>query len=87
VWKGLAHVAAGQNVQEADLTVRLRVVPEPGFAAADRVAIEAHARERLGPDLQIVIEEVDRLPRTPAGKFIAVVSRVAHGTEEDRETD
>jgi len=87
VWKGLAHVAAGQIVQEADLTVRLRVVPEPGFAAADRVAIEAHARERLGPDLQIVIEEVDRLPRTPAGKFIAVVSRVAHGTEEDRETD
>lgn len=86
VWKGLAHVAAGQIVQEADLTVRLRVVPEPGYAAADRAALEAHARERLGPDLPILIEEVDRLPRTPAGKFLAVVSHVASGAEADRET-
>jgi phenylacetate-CoA ligase len=83
VWKGLTHVAAGQIVQEADLTVRLRVVPEPGYAAADRAAIEAHARERLGPDLPIVIEEVDRLPRTPAGKFLAVVSRVPAGPEDE----
>ncbi len=86
VWKGLAHVAAGQIVQEADLTVRLRVVPEAGYAAADRLALEAHARERLGPDHPIVIEEVDRLPRTPAGKFLAVVSHVPAQADEEQET-
>lgn len=87
VWKGLAHVASGQIVQEADLTVRLRVVPEPGFGDRDRAAIEAHARERLGPDLPIVIEEIDRLPRTAAGKFLAVVSHVADAVAPDRRTN
>ncbi len=74
VWKGVEHVACGQIVQERDLTVRLRVVPEAGYSLADRALIETHARERLGPDIRIVVEEVDRLPRTDAGKFLAVVS-------------
>lgn len=77
IWKGIEHVAAGQIVQEADLSVRLRLIPEPGFSARDRARLEAQVRARLGPEIVIVIEEVDRLPRTAAGKFIAVVSHVA----------
>ena len=76
VWKGIRHVAAGQILQEADLTVRLRVVPEPGFSAHDREQLLAQTRERLGTDLPIRIEELDRLPRTAAGKFVPVVSAV-----------
>ncbi len=76
VWKGIQHVGAAQIVQEADLTVRLRVVPEPGFSGHDRAQILAQARSRLGSDMPLVIEEVDRLPRTRAGKFQAVVSHV-----------
>ena len=76
IWKGVAHVACSQIVQEADLTVRLLVVTESGFGDEDRGVIMGHARERLGPDLNILIEEVDRLPRTPAGKLLAVVSHV-----------
>jgi phenylacetate-CoA ligase len=76
IWKGVEHVAAGQIVQEADLSIRLRLVPEPGFSPRDRSRIEAHVRARLGPEIPIVIEEVDRLPRTAAGKFLAVVSHV-----------
>jgi phenylacetate-CoA ligase len=76
VWKGIQHVGAAQIVQEADLTVRLRVVPEAGFSGHDRAQILAQARSRLGSDLPLIIEEVDRLPRTRAGKFHAVVSHV-----------
>ncbi len=81
VWKGVEHVAGAQIVQEADLTVRLCVVAEPDYGDEDRAVIMAHARERLGPDLRIVIEEVDRLPRTAAGKFLAVVSHVPAAAE------
>jgi len=76
VWKGIRHVAAGQIVQEADLTIRLRVVPEPGFSPADRADLLAQTQERLGKDLSILIEELPQLPRTRAGKFQAVVSLV-----------
>ena len=76
VWKGIQHVGAAQIVQEADLSVRLRVIPEPGFSGHDRAQILAQARSRLGSGIPLGIEEVDRLPRTPAGKFQAVVSHV-----------
>jgi phenylacetate-CoA ligase len=76
IWKGIEHVAGGQILQEADLSIRLRVVAEPGFSARDRAALLAHTQERLGKDLPIVIEELDRLPRTAAGKFVAVMSAV-----------
>jgi len=76
IWKGIGHVAAGQVLQEADLTVRLRVVPEPGFSATDRAQLLAQAHDRLGKDLPIVIEELAQLPRTRSGKFQAVVSLV-----------
>jgi phenylacetate-CoA ligase len=76
IWKGVEHVAAGQIVQEADLTVRFRLIPEPGFSERDQARILANARARLGEELPLVIEEVDQLPRTRAGKFLAVVSHV-----------
>jgi phenylacetate-CoA ligase len=76
VWKGIRHVAAGQILQEADLTVRLRVVPEPGFSAHDREQLLAQTHARLGMDLPIRIEELDRLPRTVAGKFVPVMCAV-----------
>jgi phenylacetate-CoA ligase len=76
VWKGIQHVGAAQIVQEGDLSVRLRVVTEPGFSGHDRAQILAQARSRLGSGIPITIEEVDRLPRTRSGKFQAVVSHV-----------
>jgi phenylacetate-CoA ligase len=76
IWKGIEHVAGGQIVQDADLTVRLRYIREPGFSERDRIRIEEQARARLGPDLKLVVEEIDRLPRTSGGKFLAVVSHV-----------
>jgi phenylacetate-CoA ligase len=77
IWKGIEHIAGGQIVQDSDLTVRLRVIPEPGFSEQDRARIEAQARARLGREITLVIEQVDRLPRTAAGKFLTVVSHVA----------
>ncbi len=82
VWKGVEHISSGQIVQEADLTVRLKVVPEPGYSEVDRSLITAHARDRLGPGMNIIVEEVDRLPRTRSGKFQAVVSLVEESDDE-----
>ncbi len=87
IWKGIEHVAAGQIVQEADLSVHLRLIPDPGFSSRDREQIEHQARARLGADLPLTIEEVDRLPRTASGKFLAVISHVAEIRDSEGKGD
>lgn len=68
-----------QLVQDADLALRLRVVPEPGLAIDDaaRAALVAALHRALGHPFAVTIEVVDALDRSPAGKLEEFVSRVA----------
>jgi phenylacetate-CoA ligase len=67
------HVREAQVVQETLTRIRIKVVPANGFNDADVQDIVSRTRQRLG-DVQVVVEPVDTIPRSAAGKFRAVVS-------------
>lgn len=73
VFKTGTALAEAQIVQEALDRVRIRVVPGAGgLPAADREALVARLRDRMGA-VRVEVEEVAEIPRTRNGKFRAVV--------------
>ena len=67
------HVREGQIVQEALNRIRVKVVTTDGYDQNDVNDITHRIRQRLG-NVQVIVEPVDSIPRTQAGKFKAVVS-------------
>jgi phenylacetate-CoA ligase len=70
------HVIEGQIVQEALDRIRAVVVPTAEFGQQDVRDIQQRIKQRLG-DVEVVVERVSEIPRTRAGKFKAVVSRLS----------
>jgi phenylacetate-CoA ligase len=70
------HVREGQIVQESVRRIRIRVVPVDGFGPTDVRSLVQRVQDRLGPQVEVAVEVVDRIPRMPSGKFQAVVSLV-----------
>lgn len=68
------HVREGQIIQESIYRIRVKVVPTPGYELADEHDIVRRIQQRLTTEMQVVVEVVDTIPRTKAGKFQAVVS-------------
>lgn len=68
------HIREGQIVQETLHRVRVKVVATEGFGAADVQDIIRRVQQRLGTEVEVVVETVSKIPRTAAGKFKAVVS-------------
>ena len=58
-----------QIVQETLYRIRINVVPAPGFGPAHADDMRQGIRERLGDGVEVLVDEVDSIPRTPAGKF------------------
>jgi len=81
VFYGLA-VRQGQIVQETLERIRIRYVPEASCTAADRHALVARLRSRMG-DVQVVLEEVDALPRGANGKVGAVICQLSPDERAD----
>ena len=81
----LEGVREGQVVQERRDAIRLRLVPDTGFgepSVSDRRGeveqiVRKRFEQRLGAEMQIDIEWVDSIERTAAGKFRAVISKLA----------
>jgi phenylacetate-CoA ligase len=67
------HIVEGQIIQETINRIRAKVVVSDGFGESDLKDITNRIIQRLG-DVQVVVEKVDSIPRTSAGKFKAVVS-------------
>jgi len=57
-------------------------VPLAAFTGAERDALVQALRARLGPSMQLDVVEVDRIPRTAAGKFPAVLNLVGRDTSD-----
>lgn len=76
VFKSDLPIREAQIIQESLEKIRIRFVPSSGYEEKDGSAIVKRLRERVG-DIQIVLEQVDQIPRSPGGKFRAVVSNVA----------
>lgn len=70
------HIQQGQIIQEALDLIRVKVVPVGDFGEADVRDIIQRVQQRLGRDVRVVVEPVDSIPRTKAGKFQAVISKL-----------
>jgi phenylacetate-CoA ligase len=68
------NIREGQIVQEELSRIRVKVLPTAAFGEADVQEITARMRQRLGPEVRVIVEPVLEIPRTRAGKFQAVVS-------------
>lgn len=75
VFKGGMHLLEAQIVQVALDEIHVKVVPAPGYSAADAEAIVSRVRDRMGP-VTVKVLQVTGLPRSANGKFRAVVSQL-----------
>ena len=64
-----------QIVQEAIDRIVVRVVPADGWSPEHAELISERLRDRLG-QVEVSIDEVDRLERTSNGKLQAVISKL-----------
>ena len=69
-------VREAQIIQEDLSRVRVRYVPAPGSTPRLGEEIVQRLRQRLGDEMEILTEPVDRIPRGPNGKFRGVISYV-----------
>ncbi|MDZ7270188.1 MAG: hypothetical protein ONB30_04370 [candidate division KSB1 bacterium] len=76
VFKGARHIVEAQLVQDVVDRVEVRIVPDRGFETSDADYVRRKLQERVGSRMQVSVRIVERIPRSKAGKFRAVVSRV-----------
>lgn len=73
IFKGLRRIRETQIVQTAADTVVLRLCADPSFTAADEQELIAEAVKRVGPEMTIRVERLEKIPRQANGKFRSVV--------------
>lgn len=78
VIRDLPGIESFKVVQDSIERTRVLLVAGPRFDPACRAQIEEGFRRRLGRNVEVAVEIVDRLPPDASGKFRYVVSRVAH---------
>lgn len=76
----LPNVLEGQIIQESRTHLRVKVVASPGFGPEEEEQIRGRVHQRLGAEVRVDVERVDSIPRTSAGKFRAVVSKIGGET-------
>jgi phenylacetate-CoA ligase len=75
VFKTELPVREAQIIQEAIDRIRIRYVPEDGFTNQTGELLTKRLQAHLG-NVDVVLEALDRIPRTANGKFRAVVSQL-----------
>lgn len=76
IFTEMAGVREAQVIQEARDLLRIRVVPSPAYGPDTATEIVRRVQVRLTAEMRVEVEPVESIPRTAAGKFQAVVSRV-----------
>jgi phenylacetate-CoA ligase len=75
------HIREGQIVQETLDRIRVKVVPAGQFGPRDEQDVIERVQQRLGSQVSVVVQVVDFIPRTKAGKFQAVVSLLKRASD------
>ncbi len=73
IFKGLSNIGEAQILQDDLDEIKVMVVPLSGYNEEERGKLIKNAKQRLGEDMKIHVEEVSNIPRTKRGKFKAVV--------------
>lgn len=79
VFKGLQSIRETQIVQEDLDNVILKIVPGDNFNKSEADVIVYELKKRLGNEVKVTTKIVQEIPRTSAGKFRAVISKVKKG--------
>jgi phenylacetate-CoA ligase len=77
IFKSTRGIHEARIVQEQRDLVVLEFVPGPGFAESDLHSLLNALRARIGADMTIRTQALDKLERTARGKLQMVVNRVA----------
>ena len=75
-FKPLHTIYESQIVQETKEQIIVKIVRLPDYDEKDSDYIVKELKKRVGDDMQINIEFVDHIPRTKAGKFRWVISKI-----------
>jgi phenylacetate-CoA ligase len=75
-FKPLHGVAESQIVQEDREHIVVKIIKGPTYQDKDTTYLIRELKSRVGEDMDVQVEFVDSIPRTKAGKFRWVVSRV-----------
>ncbi|MEL7625984.1 MAG: hypothetical protein AAGU15_03915 [Anaerolineaceae bacterium] len=70
------NVIEGQIIQEALDRIRVKIVPTEGFSEIDTFDIINRVHQRIGKQVEVVVELVQGIERTKYGKFKAVISLI-----------
>jgi phenylacetate-CoA ligase len=76
IFTELEGVREAQVIQESRSQLRIKVVPTAQFGEPTIREIIARVQARLTSEMGVIVEAVDSIPRTAAGKFQAVINRV-----------
>lgn len=63
------HIQEAQIVQKRRNLIRILVVPAKGFSGVDSTDMQRGVQARLGADVEVMVDIVDKIARTAAGKF------------------
>lgn len=77
IFKGLSAIRETQIVQEASGALTVNIVPAEGYGRHTADDLVSQLRKRVGQRIQIDVQVVADIPRTAAGKFKTVVSRLS----------
>lgn len=76
IFKGVAGIKECQIVQEALDLIRLVIVADESFDSSQEQMLRENTRARLGDAVRVQLWRVERIPRTPSGKFRGVISKL-----------
>lgn len=78
-FKPLDCIEGSQIVQTDPQTVVVRLIPGPAYTEAHTRHLMTELTARLGADVKVDVQMVDRLEQKPNGKFKWVISHVPLG--------
>jgi phenylacetate-CoA ligase len=79
VFKDLTMIREAQVVQNTPGAICVRIVRGAGYGERHESQLRHELRQRLGDDIEMQIEYVERIPRTASGKLRFVVSNLEAG--------
>jgi len=75
-FKPLKSVKESQIIQEDIGNIRVKIVKDSNYCDKDTLYLLDELKKRLGTEIKLHFEFVDSIPRTKAGKFRWVISKV-----------